>query len=265
MQFLSFQRLLCLSIGAATVAFSGAVLAGSVAGTAMYRERMALPPDAVFEAVLQDVSRADAPAIELGKAVLNPAGQTPFRFVIQYDDKAVDARHRYAVRATVRHGSRVLFTTDTYVPALGDTPLPLQLQMVAVKAPASAASAGSTARAPDSPLRNTYWKLVRLNGAEIEVTPNQREPHLVLVEKDSRLSGSGGCNGLLGGFESEGSALSFKGVASTMMACMGGMGQETQFLRTLGSVAAYRIASEKLEMLDASGTVVAEFQAVALR
>ena len=33
---------------------------GSVKGTARYRERMALPPDAVFEATLEDISKADA-------------------------------------------------------------------------------------------------------------------------------------------------------------------------------------------------------------
>ena len=32
---------------------------GQVQGTATYRERMALPPDAVFEATLEDVSKAD--------------------------------------------------------------------------------------------------------------------------------------------------------------------------------------------------------------
>jgi len=35
---------------------------GAVRGTATYRERMALPPGAVLEATLEDVSRADAAA-----------------------------------------------------------------------------------------------------------------------------------------------------------------------------------------------------------
>ena len=37
-------------------------MAQSIQGTATYRERMALPPSAVFEATLEDVSRVDAPA-----------------------------------------------------------------------------------------------------------------------------------------------------------------------------------------------------------
>jgi hypothetical protein len=65
------------------------VSAGTLEGTAAYRERIALPPDAVFEAVLQDISRADAPAKVLGRAIIDPAGQPPFRFEIAYDDAAV--------------------------------------------------------------------------------------------------------------------------------------------------------------------------------
>ena len=33
-----------------------------IKGTATYRERMALPPGAMFEATIEDVSRADAAA-----------------------------------------------------------------------------------------------------------------------------------------------------------------------------------------------------------
>jgi putative lipoprotein len=41
---------------------------GQVRGTVTYRERLALPPDAVFEATLEDVSRAYVPAEVLGRA-----------------------------------------------------------------------------------------------------------------------------------------------------------------------------------------------------
>src|SRR5687768_14028699 len=79
------------------------VWAGTLEGTAAYRECIALPPDAVFEAVLQDISRADAPAVVLGRATNDPAGQPPFRFQIAYDNAAVQSGRRYVVRATVRH------------------------------------------------------------------------------------------------------------------------------------------------------------------
>ena len=43
----------------------------AIKGTATYRERIAMPPNAVFEATLEDVSLADAPA-ERTTVVTNP-------------------------------------------------------------------------------------------------------------------------------------------------------------------------------------------------
>jgi len=110
------------------------VWAGTLEGTAAYRERIALPPDAVFEAVLQDVSRADAPAEVLGRAKIDPAGQPPFRFEIAYDDAAVQPGRRYAVRATVTHQGRLLFTTDRAYPVLGGGDAPLRMLLVSAGA-----------------------------------------------------------------------------------------------------------------------------------
>ncbi|MEI6111855.1 MAG: YbaY family lipoprotein, partial [Cyanobium sp. ELA712] len=52
--------------GLAALTLSVAAQAGSISGTAAYREPIALPPDAVFEAVLIDAAIADAPARVLG-------------------------------------------------------------------------------------------------------------------------------------------------------------------------------------------------------
>jgi copper homeostasis protein (lipoprotein) len=114
----------------------------------------------------------------------------------------------------------------------------------------------------DSPLRNTYWKLVRLGGAPAEVAENQREPHLILAAREPRMSGSGGCNRIMGSFELDGDRLRLGGLAGTMMACPG-MEQERRFLESLGKVRRYRIRGSHLEMLDATGEVLARFEAVA--
>jgi len=107
--------------------------AGSLSGTAANRERIALPPDAVYEAVLIDTAIADAPSRELGRVRLQPAGQPPFRFSIPYRDADLTPAGRYSVRATVRHGERLLFTTDTFTPVLrGGPSQPLSLKLIAV-------------------------------------------------------------------------------------------------------------------------------------
>jgi uncharacterized lipoprotein YbaY/heat shock protein HslJ len=89
-----------------------------VRGTAFYRERMALPPGAVFEAVIVDVSRADAPADVLGRVRLESPGQVPIRFEIRYNPARVDETHLYGVRASITVGGRLWFTTDRAYPVL---------------------------------------------------------------------------------------------------------------------------------------------------
>jgi uncharacterized lipoprotein YbaY/uncharacterized lipoprotein NlpE involved in copper resistance len=118
---------------------AGTAWAGTLQGTASYRERMMLPPDAVFEALLQDVSRADAPAAVLGRATIDPAGQAPFRFEITYDAAAVKPSGRYAVRATITNRGRLLFTTDRIYPVLDGRSAPVELLLVSARREPSAA------------------------------------------------------------------------------------------------------------------------------
>jgi len=65
--------------------------AGTVSGTAIYRERIALPPDAVFEATLEDVSKADAPAEVIGQVRLEAPGHPPIHFTISYESTRIEA------------------------------------------------------------------------------------------------------------------------------------------------------------------------------
>jgi copper homeostasis protein (lipoprotein) len=114
--------------------------AGSLQGSASYRERLMLPPDAVFEAQLHEISRADAPPTVLGRVRLDPAGQPPFRFAIGYDKTALRPGGRYAVRATVTHRGRLLFTTDRIHAVLDGRDEPLALRLVSARREPPAAS-----------------------------------------------------------------------------------------------------------------------------
>ena len=90
---------------------------GQVKGTATYRERLALPPDAVFEATLEDVSKADAPAEVIGQARIERPGNPPIRFEITYDPARINPSHRYAVRARILVGGKLFFITDRQLPS----------------------------------------------------------------------------------------------------------------------------------------------------
>jgi len=102
----------------AILALAGAMQRGTVTGTATYRERIALPPNAVFEAALEDVSRADAPSVEIGRARLEKPGQPPFRFSIPYDRASIKADGMYAVRARVLADGKLMFTSTQSYPVL---------------------------------------------------------------------------------------------------------------------------------------------------
>ncbi|HKZ05162.1 MAG TPA: META domain-containing protein [Methylomirabilota bacterium] len=115
----------------------------------------------------------------------------------------------------------------------------------------------------DSPLRNTYWRLVRLRNMPVRVAERQREPYLVLALNQQRVSGHDGCNRLIGRFELNGDGLRFRDMAATMMACPDDV--DRRFRQALGQVERYRISGSHLEMLDAAGAAVARFEAVALR
>ena len=84
-----------------------------VEGVATYRERMALPPGALFEAILEDVSATDAPAKEIARSELASPSGPPFRFAIAYDPADIEPAHAYSVRARVTLGGELMFTSDS--------------------------------------------------------------------------------------------------------------------------------------------------------
>ncbi len=109
----------CLAVGVAMLAAPlGALAEAKVTGTAHYPERVALPPEAVFEAVLADVSRADAPPMEIGRAELPAPGVAMIPFEIRYDPAAIDGAGRYAVRARVVLGDEALLVSGEAQPVL---------------------------------------------------------------------------------------------------------------------------------------------------
>ena len=92
--------------------------AAQIRGTATYRERIAMPPDAIFDATLEDVSRAGAPSIVVGRARVRGPQNPPIRFQIPFDAARILPAHRYVVRARILAGTRPMFATDQNYPVL---------------------------------------------------------------------------------------------------------------------------------------------------
>jgi len=225
--------------------------AGRITGTATYRERMLLPPESVFEASIEEVSRADAPSAVIANTHVE-SPQVPITFAIDYDDASISKDRRYVVQARITLNGTVVFTTDTAYPVLGGQRTHVDMML---------RRAGSTGAAP---LENTYWKLTALHGAAIAPVDRQHEASLMLDPAQNRVAGSGGCNRLVGTYALNGDHVSFGQMAGTMMACAQGMELEQKFLQTLPMVTGWRIVGQRLDLLDEHGNVLAQFEAGAM-
>ena len=91
-----------------------------VTGSVTYRERMALPNDAVIDVQLIDTSIADIAAQTVAESLINAEGrQVPVSFTLAYNPTQIVAAHHYSVRSTIRSGDGMLmFSTTQAYPVL---------------------------------------------------------------------------------------------------------------------------------------------------
>jgi uncharacterized lipoprotein YbaY len=190
-----------------------AVMAQTITGTAMYRERIALPPDAVLEATLEDVTRADAKADTIAQARIPSPGNPPIAFSITYDPAKIASDRRYVVRAKILVKEKLLFVTNMGAPVItrgSPTDIKLMMRMVgsapqtapdpagAPPGPAQpppAAGAGQAAPSGESPLTGTTWQLVKFEGGDGKVlTPDDRTKYTIEFSPGWQVSARIDCN-----------------------------------------------------------------------
>lgn len=228
-------------------------------GTVVLRQPAPLPGGTLLTVTLEDVSRADAPAVMLAQTQFEVKNQqTPIPFSVVYPTAAVIPGALYAARARLTLGDQLLYTTTERYQIDPLNPAPIQLVLDSVPA--------APPPTPDASLTDTYWKLLDVNGGPVVVADQMREPQLVLNGQDGRFAGSGGVNRLMGGYTVDGTTLTFSQVASTMMAGPPeAMAQEQVIVAALGRVRGYRITGDQLTLLDETGQPVLTAVAVALR
>jgi putative lipoprotein len=104
---------LVVCLAAAIAGFSGRQDAASVTGTIVYRERIALPPEAVVQVQIQDVSLQDVAATVMGEQIITNPGQVPIPYEVAYDPGQIQQNHTYAVAARIEDGSGKLLFINT--------------------------------------------------------------------------------------------------------------------------------------------------------
>nr|WP_321252079.1 YbaY family lipoprotein [uncultured Ruegeria sp.] len=218
--------------------------AGTLTGTATYRERIAVPPDATLYVQLQDVSRADAPALTLASQRFALDG-VPATYELAYDDALIRDEMRYVVRGSIFLGDKLLFTTDTAYPVLtGDAGNTADLLLVQARPQGAEALQGST------------WVAMGLNGAVLET---DKFPEITFAE-DGSFSGSGGCNRFSGQAEIAGTDIAFPdNMAATLRACPPPQDEvEREFFQALQDVTTYAFKGDTLNFLNSAGEPVVQ-------
>jgi len=119
-----------------------------VTGTVSYLQRIALPPNAVVEVTLQEVSRLDAPAVLLAEQKIPTAGQqVPIPFTLTYDASQIDPRYTYVVRAKITVDGQMRWTSTTaYRVITQNNPTTVEILVEPVR--------GSSASTPVNPPAN---------------------------------------------------------------------------------------------------------------
>lgn len=111
--------------------------AGTVTGTVACLERIALPPNAIIQVQLQDVSRADAPAKTIAQQKITLGDrQVPVPFELKFDPAIIDAKHTYAVSARIVVDDKLMFISDKSYPVLTrDSPSHAEMILKAAENP----------------------------------------------------------------------------------------------------------------------------------
>lgn len=226
---------------------------GTLRGTVSYRERIALPPGAIVEVKLLDVSLADAPARIIAETRVSGA-RNPARYVLHFDRAQIQPRRRYALQARILHRGQLLFINTSHHGIFDGGPEQTDIRVERV-----AASPSPAPERKASPVGR--WLLEDIRRAGVI----DRLQTVLEIAADGRVSGSGGCNRMSGSATITGTRISFGPVAAMQMACTpAAMNQEQKFFAGLREVRRWRTdpARGKLVLLNGRGRPMMTFSAM---
>lgn len=228
-------------------------------GTVSYRERIALPPTAVAEIKLLDVSLADAPARTLAETRIPVGSRSTIRYSLRFDRARIMSRRSYALQARIMDGDRLLFinTTRHTVFAGGANNTDIRVEYVAGASPAPAPTPIPAPVVQPAAVATPVgrWLAEDIRGGGVI----DRLQTVIEIAADGAITGSGGCNRIRGKATIAGEAISFGPMVSTKMACSPAvMNQEQKFLTALRDVRGWRVdpVRRKLSLLGANGATV---------
>jgi len=223
----------------------------SLSITASYRERIALPPDAILEVELLDVSRADAPSVKIASQSY-PMDRVPFSVSLSYDDARIDSRMTYVVAARILSGERVLFRTTSAYPVI-TRGSPEHADLVLEQMSSTQSGPVSVPR-----IAGVSWSVTEIAGRALVAD----DPPTIAFQEDGSFSLYGGCNRFHGKAEVSNGRIAFlQPIAGTRKACAANrMKLEQDIVQALEKTVAYQRVGTNLAFMNASGVVTARFR-----
>lgn len=216
-----------------------------LSGSAFYRERIALPPDAALLVELMDLAKPD---IALGATMVVPAGLVPIAFGLVVDSGNFSKEKSYVLQARIKVDGSTWFANAEPIPVdptkVGE---PFSILLVQARSEDATEASGVS-------LAGTAWRVLELDGRSAD--PNVTST--LIFGPDGAVSGNGGCNTFRGDVAVVGATMKFGQMASTMMACEDAKSaQEALFHEALAQTVTHLVRGGKLTLVDASGKAVA--------
>lgn len=214
----------CVSNNAANTSALGKKEIIYISGSFGYRERIALLPGAKADVTLSDVSRADAPSIELARQDINLDGKSvPINYELSVSPQHLLDGMSYAVRAEIRgRNGALLWTTDQAhlidVTEGSQTMEPFML----VKIPSR-----DTVKPRDA-LYGT-WNVHSVD----EYPVVEKNTPKIQFSDGGKVSGATGCNRFTGNYKIQGNILKFGPLAMTKRACVPNLNDQERFFTAI--------------------------------
>ena len=252
--YVTMQRtglILAFSIGFMAFASSGIAETMHLETTVTYRERIALPPDAILEVELLDTSLADAPSVRMSSQRFKLAS-VPRTVEIGYDTDLIDERFTYTVGAKIISNGRVLFRSTTASPVLTrDAPKVAELVLEMMPSQDVSDETGQS-------IFGIAWGVNEIDGRMLVA----EDPPTLSIDQDGNFGLYGGCNRFTGTLVAQDGVFRMpENFAGTMMACPEAReALERDTLQALAAATGYQRNGANLTLTNETGLALIKFR-----